>query len=154
MTDTPEKADLNHKGIVFLKKLKQELDSPTAKSTKFVYKEIMLNKALFKLPKMTPTNAIVTITSVQLQKALMAAGFMQKSECIDALTSLAGDFGMAAALGPETAGLGALLPLALAAVDSYDVGQKCFSSGGGPTTHAVRPVIERGLKSPAGGGPI
>lgn len=145
----PSDPALMQKGKVFVAnvvKFSQRSD------VKLVTKTAKLNYDLTKVAKISdPKKAAVLITSIAVRKAMLAAGLTTKAEtkaCVEAIGNLAGDFGMAALLGPETGGIGAVLPLVYAAIDSYDVGRTCFASdNNGPATHAVAGQIRKEAKT-------
>jgi hypothetical protein len=142
------------KGKLFLTKLHALSQSPEGKTANVVVREVMLTRSLTQLSKVSdPKKAAVFVTAVMVQKAMAAAGLTTKEEtieCLKAVSNLAGDFATAALLGPATLGIGALLPLALAAVDSYEVGKACFNTPSG-VAHAVsvspRSVLKSALKT-------
>ncbi|MGU3340963.1 hypothetical protein ACLBXJ_23370 [Methylobacterium mesophilicum] len=140
---------LAQKGKVFVQNV---INFSQREDVKLVTKTAKLNYDMIKAAKISdPKRAGVLITSIAVRKAMLAAGFTTKSEtkaCVEAVGNLAGDFGMAALLGPETGGIGAVLPLVFAAIDAYDVGKTCFASDNqGPTTHAVVGQIRKDAKT-------
>jgi hypothetical protein len=157
MPDAPKKADVNSganseipdtilkKTKVLLHTLDDLLNSPSAKVTKMAVTEVKLSWSLKDLGPLikggNPTRgAYAVVTAVMIQKATAAANLASDSElaaCADALASLGGDLTTAAVLAPETLGYGSLIPLAFAALDSYNVGKCCFNVEG-KTTHAIR----------------
>jgi hypothetical protein len=137
----PATRDRIQKVRVMIAALKRQLDRPGARATKMAFKEIYIDADLRHLAKLeNPKAAMIILTSAMVQKAAAAANIATKSElveCANAGASLTMDLAMAAALAPETLGLGSLVPLAVAAMDAYDFGKSCFIVEGQPA-HAVR----------------
>jgi hypothetical protein len=111
------------------------------------------NYDLTKVARLTPKNAAVVITSQTLVKAMAVAGFTTTGDakkCMESVANLGADFALAAGLGATSLGVGAILPLALAAIDAYNVGTYCFEQDGA-SAHAIssdaRKVIKQGLKT-------
>jgi hypothetical protein len=144
-----------HKGKIFVESIQQSLASPNTQYVKLATRELVLSSKLRNLANVTdPKRVSVVVTATVIQKAMLAAGIESTTEaraCLQAIGNLAGDFAMAGAMGATTLGLGALLPLVLAAVDAYDVGNSCFKSNEGIVTHAVvgniRSTAKTGLKT-------
>lgn len=138
------------KSKFFLQKLKDLMDSPIGKGANLARSEIQITASASKALKLTnPKSVAVFATSMMVQKAMLAAGFAtneDKRKCTEALGNMAADFGLAAVLGPETGGLGAILPLAAALVDSYDMTTSCFHLQGA-TSHAVLARFGEGART-------
>jgi hypothetical protein len=126
--------------------LKDQMASPGGQAAKMAATEIRLTASLRDVSKLVsaagnPTKgAYALITAVMIQKATAAANIATESEvaaCADAIASLGGDLTVAAVLAPETMGLGSIVFLVGAAMDSYDVGKTCFVVNGQPT-HALK----------------
>ena len=133
-----------HQLKLMLGELNKLLQRQDVKMLKFGFTELKLStyglKDIGKLGQATsPSGALIVITSVMLQKITAAAGVAtddQRVKCADALAALGGDLATAAVLGPETAGLGSVVPLLFAALDSYKMANQCFLIDG-MASHAV-----------------
>jgi hypothetical protein len=129
----------------YLQYLKGLIDSPGGRATVFVGSEIKLS--VVKLPEALRIAEVAGaakggayVTAVMVQKAALAAGFATRSdyaECAGAIAALSGDFISAAALAPETLGIGAVLPLIGVATAGFEVGQ-CVFRVGGQFGHSIR----------------
>ncbi len=144
----PALSQADIKAIVdMLKNLKRQLDGNiNFRSSQMAVQEIKVDWDLGKNASqlMTLENparaAAVVVTAAMVQKAAFAAGVTTDSRiaaCASAAASLTTDVTLAAALGPETAGLGSIVPLAFAAWDAYSFGKNCFVVDG-KVSHAVK----------------
>ncbi len=141
---------LAEKGKKLVASIQSSLGEGGADVAKFGASQVKATYSLTKVASIAdPKRAGIVITATMVQKALLTAGIATKEEaraCIAALGNLAADFAMAGAMGATTFGVGAIVPLTLAAIDAYDVGTSCFMSEGGHVTHkmvqSARPVIK------------
>jgi len=139
-----------HKTRRFMQAIDKLLSTPSGKAANLVYAEVKLTtfgaksyKDLANTVEVTssPTKGALTfITVTMIQKAFVAASITTDDErvaCVNAIASLAGDLTTAAVIAPETVGLGSVIPLVFAAVDSYHAGKACFINNGTHKTHAL-----------------
>jgi hypothetical protein len=139
-----------HKTRRFMQAIDKMLSSPSGKAANLVYAEVKLSTFGAKSYKdlantveviSSPTKGALTfITVTMVQKAFVAANITTDDErvaCANAIASLAGDLTTAAVIAPETVGLGSVIPLVFAAVDSYHVGKACFINNGTHKIHAL-----------------
>lgn len=145
-THSPTSPPASSKARNFADKLQKEINSPLVGGLNLARGEIQLTVGALQALKVTdPKKAGVFVTSMMVQKAMLAAGITsdeEKRNCAEALGNLAADFGLAATLGPETMGMGAILPLAAALLDSYDMTNTCFHLKGGIAHAVVAPIGE------------
>lgn len=132
--------------VDMLKNLKKQLDGNiNYRASQMAVQEVKVDwdlgknvRQLMALDDPVRASAVV-ITAAMVQKAAFAAGVTTDSRlaaCASAGAALTTDLTLAAALGPETAGLGSIAPLAFAAWDAYSFGKSCFVVSG-KTSHAV-----------------
>jgi hypothetical protein len=128
----------------FVEKMKAQMSRP---APKLMFAELKVTYSVKEAVNLTnPKYAIIYATSVMVQKAMLAAGITtdeDRKNCMEAIGNLAGDFSMAAALGPETAGVGSILPLFAALLDSYDLTNSCFRVDGRVSHAVVANVADR-----------
>lgn len=139
-------ADIRQQLVLLLDSIRRLLDSPMGTAARFGVTEVKLSLSLggkdaLRLMLNPSRGTYAVITSVMVQKATAAASIVTQNQvatCADALAALGGDLTSAAVLGPETAGLASLIPLAFAALDAWNVGTACFIAPEGTASHAIR----------------
>ena len=142
------------KAKVFLEALLKFSSDPQVQSVATLGAKVTTaNLYIAKVGRLTPKNAAIVITTQTIVKAMAVAGFATTGEakkCMESVAHLGADFALAAGMGATTLGVGAILPLALAAIDAYNVGTYCFAQDGA-SAHAissdVRKTIKQGLKT-------
>lgn len=127
--------------MAFVEALKKEMEGPVPNVSIGVIKLVKQNKDLLSIGNLTPGKASVVVTSVMVNKAMIAAGMGSESQaikCVGSVTSLAGTIAIAAIMTPT--GFGAALAVASVVMDSYSVGKNCFVETG-VVSHAMKIIF-------------
>lgn len=127
-----------YRGQQFLNYLYEQSQTPTGRAAVVGVKVSAENVKLLGLSALNPKGQAIVLSAVMLRKAMHFAGIgtsNQAIQCVIAVSKLGSTFVLAGALAPT--GPPALIPLAVAALESYQVGRACFVNNEGSVSHAV-----------------